>query len=200
MIEQQINLYQERFHEKRLYFSAAQSAGALLLLVAVIGIASFLMQSRLQQAEQRNQQVKADRERMTAELAAVNAELTRLLEDTRLDVEIESTARQISARKKVLGFVDANRFGSGQGFSDHLVALSRLHVDDIWLSRIRLAENFMQIKGSSLDAGRIPGYFDRFGEEQIFKGSRFDLFELRRDPDQDWKVDFEIATREAVDG
>ncbi len=200
MIDQQINLYQDRFHEKRLWVSATQTTGALLALVAVIGIASFLLHSELRSAELRNEQVKAERARMADELAAVNAELTGLLEDTRLDFQIESTARQISARKKVLNFVDANRFGSGQGFSDYLVALSRLHVDDIWLSRIRLAENFVQIEGSSLDAGRVPAYFDRFSDETIFEGSRFDLFELRRDPDFDWKVDFEIATRETGDG
>ncbi len=199
MIDQQINLYQERFHDKRLWFSAAQSAAALLGLLAVIGIASFLLQGQLNQAERRNQQVKAERDLVTAELTTANLELRQLLEDTRLDQEIESTARQISARKKVLAFVDANRFGSGQGFSDYLVALSKLHVDDIWLSRIRFGENFIQIKGSSLDAGQVPGYFGSFSGETVFQGNRFDLFELKRDPDSDWKVDFEIATR-AVSG
>ncbi len=200
MIEQQINLYQERFHEKRLWLSAAQTATALAVLLALIAGASFLMQSELQQAERRGQQLKAERDLVTAELTTANLELRQLLEDTRLDREIESTARQISARKKVLAFVDANRFGSGQGFSDYLVALSRLHIEDIWLSRIRLGENFIQLKGSSLDAGRVPAYFDSFSDEAVFQGNRFDLFELKRDPDNDWKVDFEIATRETVDG
>ena len=200
MIEQQINLYQDRFREKRLWISAAQTAGALAVLLAVIALASFLLQGELDKAEQRNLVIKADRERMTAELTAANVELTRLLEDTRLDGQIESTARQISARKKVLSFVDANRFGSGRGFSSYLVALSNLHVDDVWLNRIQFAENYMRLEGSSLDAGQVPAYFDRFGEQDVFLGNRFDLFKLNRDPDSDWKVDFEIATSEALDG
>ena len=118
-----------------------------------------------------------------------------MLEDSRIDSEIENTARQISARRKVLNFVDANRFGSGEGFSAYLVALSKLHIDDIWLDRIHLGEDFVQIKGSSLNADAVPGYFDRFGEEPIFQGNRFDLFALKRDPETEWKVDFEIATR-----
>lgn len=195
MIVQQINLYQDRFREKRLWISAAQVSAAVLLLVAAIAIWSFVLQGDLRQAEQRNLAIQADRERMTAELAAANAELARLLKDSRLDTEIENTARQISARKKVLNFVDANRFGSGEGFSGYLVALSNLHVDEIWLNQIRLAENFVQIKGSSLSAERVPGYFDRFSDEEIFQGNRFDQFELKRDLKHDWKVDFEIATR-----
>ena len=195
MIVQQINLYQDRFREKRLWISAAQVSAAVLLLVAAIAIWSFVLQGDLRQAEQRNLAIQADRERMTAELAAANAEMARLLKDSRLDTEIENTARQISARKKVLNFVDANRFGSGEGFSGYLVALSNLHVDEIWLNQIRLAENFVQIKGSSLSAERVPGYFDRFSDEEIFQGNRFDQFELKRDLKHDWKVDFEIATR-----
>ena len=47
MIEQQINLYQERFRERRLWISAAQTAAALLLLLLLAGVASFLLQTDL---------------------------------------------------------------------------------------------------------------------------------------------------------
>ena len=108
-------------------------------------------------------------------------------------------AKDMAARKKVLNFVDANRFGSGEGFSDYLVALSNLHADAIWLNQIRLAENFVQLKGSSLSAEQVPEYFDRFSDEEIFRGNRFDQFELSRDDKNEWKVDFEIATRVTLD-
>ena len=194
MIVQQINLYQDRFRAKRVWISAAQVAAALLVVIAAGSIWSFLLHTEFEQARLDNLKLKADRDRITAELLVVNGELAKLLEDHRLDRKIESTSRQISARKKVLKFVDANRFGSGQGFSSYLVALSNLHVDDIWLTRIRFAENFVQIKGSALKAAEVTGYFDRFSGEDVFKGNRFDLFQLNRASDSDWKVDFEIAT------
>ena len=199
MIEQQINLYQDRFREKRLWISAAQVAAAMLVVIVAGAIWSFLLDTELRQAEQEKTAIQADRDRMAAELAAANAEMAELLEDNRLDIEIENTARQISARKKVLNFVDANRFGSGEGFSGYLVALSNLHVDAIWLNQIRLGDNFVQIRGSSLSAEQVPGYFDRFSGEAIFQGNRFDLFELNRAEDSDWKVDFVIATSESID-
>jgi len=194
VIVQQINLYQDRFREKRLWISAAQVAAALLVVIAAGAIWSFLLHSEFEQARRSNLAIKVDRDRMAAELAVANADLAKLLEDPRLDREIETTARQISARKKVLNFVDANRFGSGEGFSSYLVALSHLQVDDIWLSQIRFAENYVQIKGSALNAAEVPGYFDRFSDENIFRGNRFDRFQLSRASDSDWKVDFEIAT------
>ena len=194
VIAQQINFYQDRFRAKRLWISALQVAAALLVVIAAGAIWSFLLHTEFDQARSSNLAIKADRGRMTAELAVANADLSKLLEDHRLDREIETTARQISARKKVLNFVDGNRFGSGEGFSDYLVALSHLHVDDIWLNQIRFAEDFVQIKGSALNAAEVPGYFDRFSDEDIFQGNRFDLFQLSRASDSDWKVDFEIAT------
>ncbi len=194
-MRQQINLYQERFHIKRLWLSANQVAAAALLLLVAAAAGSLLLEYRLDVAAERKLAIEADRARLAAELAAANAELARLLDDDRIDRRIESTARQISARKKILNFVSDNRFGSGQGFSRYLVALSRLHVDDIWLSQIRFGQDFVQIRGSALDAERVPGYFERFSGEPVFVGNRFDLFRVSRDREHDWKVDFEIATR-----
>ena len=194
MIVQQINLYQERFREKNLWISATQVAATLLIVLAAGLIWSLVLSFELGQTEQRNLALKADRDSVAVEVAVVNSELAELLEDKRLDQKIEGTARQISARKRVLKFVEANRFGSGEGFADYLVALSNLQVDNIWLNRIRLSENFVQLKGSALSATEVPSYFDSFGEEQIFQGNRFDLFQLSRAKDSDWKVDFEIAT------
>lgn len=199
MIVQKINLYQDRFREKRLWISAVQVAATLFVMISVGAIWSFLLQIESEHAHLENLEIKANRDRMTAELAIANTELARLLEDNQLDRKIETTSRQISARKKVLKFVDANRFGSGQGFSSYLVALSNLHVDDIWLTRIQVAENYVQIKGSALNATEVPGYFDRFSEEDIFQGNSFDLFQLSRASTSDWKVDFEIATSGELD-
>jgi len=198
MIVQQINLYQERFHEKRLWFSAGQVAAAVLLAIGAAAIWSFLLHYELTQAELRGRDIMATRDSLTAELQVANNELAALLVDDQIDREIEITARKISARKQVLNFVDANQFGSGKGFSDYLVALSNLQVDDIWLSQVRLAGDFVQIRGSALEASEIPGYFARFSEEAVFRGDHFDLFRLQRDPQFDWKVDFEIATRGVI--
>ena len=200
MIEQQINLYQDRFREKRLWASATQASGMLLLVLVVIGTWSLWLHLELRDAEKRNLAIKADRERVALELEATNAQLAQLLQDDRLDRDITTTARQISARKRVLNFVEVNQFGSGEGFSAYLIALSNLHLPDVWLSQVHLAENFVQIEGSSLSAEQVPGYFDRFSEESVFEGNRFELFEVSRSKDTEWKVDFIIATSGKDDG
>ncbi|MCP4490784.1 MAG: hypothetical protein GY820_26245 [Gammaproteobacteria bacterium] len=198
MIEQRINLYQERFRKKRLVLSAAQLASMVVLSLITITIWSQLLQTDLDDAIAFNAALKARQSGIADELNAANAELTRLLADNRMDQQITGVSREISARRRILSFVDANQFGAGRGFSSYLVSLSRLHVDNLWLDEINLTENYVRIHGSALDAALVPTYFDRFSEEAAFKGNRFDLFQLERLPATDWKVDFEIATSEAL--
>lgn len=198
MIEQQINLYQDRFRKKRTVMSAAQLATLVAVIVLAMMAYSVNLQLELDRAVSTSTALKQQQQSIADELGLANAELSKLLTDTRMDNQIVTVSREIRARKRVLNFVDANQFGSGQGFSDYLISLSNLHVDNVWLDEIKLAENYVRIHGSSLNAELIPTYFDHFSEESVFEGNRFDVFRLERNEATDWKIDFEIATREVL--
>jgi hypothetical protein len=198
VIRQQINLYGERFREKKLLLSAAQVASIFLLLLTGISGWSYLVQTDLNQVRQENLVVKASRQNLTGELNLASAELTKLSADSGIDEKIGRVSREVNARKKVLVFVSANQFGSGQGFSSYLVALSELSVNNVWLEGISLAENYIRIRGSALKAESVPEYFGQFNEQAVFQGNRFNVFTLDRNEDTDWKVDFEIATSETI--
>lgn len=199
MIEQKINLYQDRFKQKRIFLSAAQVMGLTIICLLGMTVWSYMMESELDAALRLNVTLKERQKTISDELNAANAELAQLIADNRIDSEIAGVTREITARRKVLSFVDANQFGSGKGFSDYLVSLSNLHVENLWLDEITLTENYLRIHGSALNAELIPMYFDRFSEESIFKGNRFDIFQVERAESTDWKVDFEIATSETLD-
>jgi Tfp pilus assembly protein PilN len=196
---QNINLYQDRFKEKKLLASAAQ---VMILLVALLlGMAgwSYQIQSDLNDSEQQNQLLKDRRSSVNSELAVVTEEINRQFGDDRITDLVNSVRQQLRARKKVIRFVENNKFGSGEGFSAYLKSLSNLQVDDVWLDQILLSDSFVKIRGSALSADLIPTYFDGFSEEKVFRGQRFQLFELDRKPGADWKVDFTIATKETFD-
>ncbi len=199
MITQQVNLYQNQFREKALPFSARQIFSLFVILLVGSATASYFIETNLDNAKRENFAVKQSQKTITDELNAANAELAKLLADKRMDQDIAGISREVNARKKVLAFVRANQFGSGQGFSPYLVALSNLHVTDVWLDQISLAENYLKIRGSALSADLVPAYFGRFSEESVFQGNRFNIFQLDRKQETDWKVDFEIATNETLD-
>jgi hypothetical protein len=197
VIEQQINFYQDQFKEKRLFASAAQVM--ILLLVMLFGMASwsYLIGANLNGLEQKNLTLKASQSSVNNELTVIPAELNRQLADDRITNQVNNITKQLRTRKQVMRFVENNQFGSGQGFSDYLNSLSNLQIDDVWLDEILLSDSFLKIRGSALRADLIPTYFASFREEDVFRGQRFQLFELDRKPDTDWKVDFTIATEEA---
>ena len=62
MIEQRINLYQERFHEKRIWFSAGQVAALWLLAVVAGALYSLLLHNDLMEAEQQHREILASRD------------------------------------------------------------------------------------------------------------------------------------------
>ena len=198
MIVQQINLYQDRFREKKLLASAGQLV--ILLIVMLFGIVgwSYKVQSGLDDLAQQNRILKASQMIVDIELTVVNAELDKLLADDRVNGQLTDLSKQVRARRQVIRFVDNNQFGSGKGFSAYLTSLMNLQVKNVWLEEISLSDNFVTIRGSALSADLIPTYFAKFSEEAIFRGQRFHLFELDRNPETDWKVDFTIATEEAL--
>lgn len=198
MIVQQINLYQDRFKEKKLLVSAAQVI--IVLIIMLIGMASwsYLIQSDLNESKQKNQAAKARQSSVNNELIVVTAELNRQLADDGITILTADITKQLRAQKQVVRFVENNQFGSGEGFSSYLKSLSNLQIENVWLDEILLSERFVKIKGSALSADLIPAYFAKFSEESVFRGQRFHLFELDRKPEADWKVDFTIATEETV--
>lgn len=198
MIVQQINLYQEKFREKRLLASAGQVSA--LLAVMLVGIAgwSYMARTERDNLELHKRQLRASQATISVELAAVNAQLSRQLADDSIPRQLESLSKEVHARKKVMRFVGNNQFGSGKGFSTYLSSLSNLQVNNVWLSEIAISNNSVKIKGSALGADLIPAYFTKFRNEAVFRGQRFQLFKLDRKPETDWKVDFTIATEEAI--
>jgi hypothetical protein len=196
VIVQQINLYQDQFKIKRLFVSALNVNIFLLIMLFFLGAWSYLLESDLKDLKQQNQWLKASQTSVNMELAIVPDELNRQLSDSRIEDSIDVITKQLQARKKVIRFVENNQFSSGEGFSSYLKSLSNLQIDDVWLDEIFLSDSFVKMKGSALNANLIPTYFASFSEESVFRGQRFQLFQLDRKADTDWKVDFTIATEE----
>jgi len=196
VIVQQINLYQDQFKIKRLFVSALNVNIFLLIMLFFLGAWSYLLESDLKDLKQQNQWLKASQTSVNTELAIVPDELNRQLSDSRIEDSIDVITKQLQARKKVIRFVENNQFSSGEGFSSYLKSLSNLQIDDVWLDEIFLSDSFVKMKGSALNANLIPTYFASFSEESVFRGQRFQLFQLDRKADTDWKVDFTIATEE----
>ena len=194
MIEQQINLYDDRFREKRIVLSAVDM---LLLLVIVLGLLlafSYWYQLQIDFAEQEQQRLTSQKQQLTTTLDKLRKALDTRLSDNSIEMQVNKVSREITIRKRLLDMVASNQFGSGMGFSNNLNELSKFRVENVWLNEISLSEQDMKLAGSALQPEAIPEYFNQFQQRDLFSGRTFEVFELNRDKQQDWKVDFLIAS------
>lgn len=199
MIRQQINLYQERFHEPQVVLSALHAMVLLVLVLALVFAGSYQYDRKLSQQQAANAELVERKALADRQLAKNRARLDAELADTRIESRLRELLRDIDSRKRLIRFVENNSLGSGQGFSAQLRELSELGFDNVWLSEISLADNFVRLAGSALKERDIPLYFETFRQRKLFSGRAFDIFELKREQNQDWKVDFVIASRPRVD-
>lgn len=197
MILQEINLYQERFKEKKIWLSAQQLSILIGLSIVILAFSSYWYNNQYQLAEQLKESYIIEKDQKTQQLAMQRQKLESLLGNNQIDKEITKVSADISVRKKIIDFVENNQFGSGEGFSVNLSSLSEININNIWLNEISLSTDYIKLSGSALKAERVPEYFNLFRQQQLFNGRVFEVFELDRSQDQNWKVDFLIASREA---
>ena len=198
MLNQSINLYQDRFKEKKVPLSAAQMLTISVVTLMLLVVAGFWVHDRHSQLALENEQLLAQKTASTQRLAQIKQQLEELLANNEIDQQLNRVTQDIAVRKQMIDFVANNQFGSGEGFSDNLVGLSEVNVKEVWLDEIALAENYVKLSGSALKAEKVPEYFNAFRDKRLFNGRVFDIFELSREQQRDWKVDFVIASKAPV--
>ena len=193
MIVQEVNLYQDRFKEKKIFLSASHLLLLTGLTVLILAFSSYWYARQFGMAEQNHSEKVLAKERANIQLEVLQGKIQVLLANTQVDKGITKLSTDIVARKRIIKFVADNQFGSCKGFTQHLSGLTEIKTKDIWLNEISLAEGFVQLSGSALKAELVPEYFNLFRQKKIFNGKVFEVFKMDRD--QDWKVDFLIASR-----
>lgn len=199
---QQVNLYQEQFHERRLPLSAAQMTagvlGLLLLLTALYGLEWLTLMG----LEQRERELSEQTRRIESTVAALQERISSSRQTAELDAELARLEEGIDVRRRLLGVVQTRGVSEGQRFSEFVAALSRQHSQGLWLRRVDIdggGENLL-FEGSALDAELLPAFIGRLGAEQGYRGREFKTLTMTRPDEAQWRVDFLLSSRRQRDG
>lgn len=194
---QQINLYQPIFRKQRHIFSALtmlETAG--IVAVALLTIYFYgLWQIVGLEAEA---VVLEGREK------AYSTQLARLdpsASDIRRREVEEELARLNSTlleQQKLIEVLRNHPLGSTDGFSSYLAALARRHSSGLWLTRVSIdgASGAIELMGQTTDAGMVPAYLLRLGQEEVLAGQLFDRFEIER-AEQAAEIFFRVSSQAA---
>ena len=198
-MRQQVNLYQSVFRQRAPIFSARALALAALLLVAALGTMHghavrqvSVLQSHVEGLEDR-------RAVAQTRLLALREKLPPEEPGLLLAAELGRLTGELSQLEALVAALAAEAGAAGRGFSAHLAGLARQRVEGLWLTGIHIddAGREVVIRGSALDAARVPVLVQRLGDEPAFAGMHFATLGIERAPAGAAHVDFVLRTHRA---
>jgi hypothetical protein len=160
---------------------SANSAGAALLIIAVAllciwGFAWWQLQGMRHLAAD----ARAQRNAQQALEAARNAELD-ALEPEALDQRIVALESAVAMKTQAAQILRSETQHSA-AFSERLAALSRRHLDGVWLEQLTLGaeRDAMSLIGAALSPDLVPQYLQSLAADPALRGGQIDNFVIDR--------------------
>jgi hypothetical protein len=218
-MSRQINLYDPGLRKQRDWLSSRNVLLASLLAVLVISLgataARWHVAVRAEQARSTNVQLLAARQAF--------AEFTRVLsaqkEDPQLVAALRVKQAELQAARQALDALrgmSADASSVRPGAAETLHALSRQHLDGLWLTGLTIGAGGgdLEIRGRMTRQALLPEYLRRLEREPVFQGRRFAALDMQggpwraesgnaiavveNAPEPPWTVAFVLSTRTGV--
>lgn len=194
---QQIDLYQEQFRERRDPFSARSLGAALLVAVLVLAGVSVWLGFAAERAAEQRAAAEQSRDGVEQQVLAMRSRLeARTAEDAAVASEPARLRTELTAKRRLMNYLEGGPLARRDGFSPHLAGLARRVVDDLWFDRIVLERggDRLQFEGHALQAAHVPQMIAALGEEPVYAGHAFRSLVIQRPEDADWRVDFTLSS------
>jgi hypothetical protein len=185
MMEQQINLYHERFHFKKaegpgIYFWAAIGVVSLLILLAV---GTHWQGAKLDKELARVTALYQERQK---EMDEVQLAIKQRGKSPVLLQEIVTLEKELRRQEKTLEYFEgAGHAANKLGFSSYLDALASIDRKEIWLDQIDIQSGGSKVtlRGMTLDPRQVPVYLQDLGTFPAFMNKSFSSFVLLQEQD-----------------
>lgn len=186
---QQVNLFLAEFAPtpQRLGLrTLLQLLLALLLLLMLIG--SFLFQQLHQQREQ-SSNARAALDGVIATISQSKGN-----EQARQNVaeQLQQLRRQLTDRQALLADLQQREQQQTRGFAPLLQTLAAQHDSRLWLTRITLKADYLQLTGETLNAAAVPHWLGKLQAEPPVQGLRFTGMELHQLADKPGVLAFSL--------
>lgn len=189
---QQINLYRPIFRRETVPFSAkAMLTSTLLLSVGLV----LLYGLELYNLENLNKQLKNLSLEQTKKMDAIE-KLNKAIPVQRVDASLEDKIKALDIEKGALEFMldqlGTKAFGNRVGFSPYIKALAQEPFEGLWLYQIDLEAGGSRIgiEGRSYQPEAVPAFLKQLEKQEVFLGSRFEMFKLARNEKDPTQLEF----------
>jgi hypothetical protein len=199
-MKQQVNLYQEQFHEKHVELPARQIAivlGGLLAGMVLVNLALALTNARtatqLTASTATLEQLKTNNDTLQQRLDTQKV-------DPALEAAVAGANRQLQARRHILQWVDRSQSKREIIFSAMLEGLGRQHVQGLWLTEIDILNSGddLNLRGSTVNPKLLPEFIGRLKNEPAYVGREFRRVTMSQQ-DETNILNFMLTTRKSED-
>jgi hypothetical protein len=171
-MSQQINLAKPQLLKPRYAWGAREMA--MVVGVVLVGALAWggLLHYQAGALETEAAQQEALQAEAQAALDEANATANRAV-SALLTERLKLTQFQISQREAVLASLSGTIDTLAAGFSPQMRALAHGDTAGVWLNKFTLAPGYVELQGSTLNAGLLSAYIDRLGRQVPFTGMNF---------------------------
>jgi type IV pilus assembly PilN-like protein len=195
---QQVNLYQTQFKPKKIILPAQHMLLIALLPIIIVVVTSMYFSYKQQLFETslqtKQQQLQLDQKH----LSVLKQRLNSYKEDPKLASELNSIRTQLQKTQTLLNHLASQESGNQHGFSAMLAALSKQHIDELWLTQFSLLNGgqFIALQGNANTPQLIPEYIDNLAKSEQFQGETFSVFQLQQPADSSY-YNFKLHTEQS---
>ena len=191
-MKQQINLYQG--HDINAKQPIVFALALFLTLIMVVIALSVYLQNNVALLQQ---------EVMTTQHALIDAETqTQMLKmqfpekelNTLLSKQFKHSQHVQTSLVDDLDFLSDTSSDRTQGFSRYFTAFSQQSTDNLWLTRVLIDTDTLNIEGGTIKAKNVPVFLQNLHKEPVFKGKVFVQLKMDTNIDSDAYLDFNIST------
>lgn len=180
-MKREINLYHTSLHPVRELLTSARLLTALLVILIASSLVRGGYEYAIVKLTVHYEQVDSEQQALNKQLAELASQMNRQRPERTLLRRTERVELEIASRRALLD--EFNRRGTirRDNLSPVLQELAAIHMDGVWLTRVMIQPNGVELEGRTLEAGLIPRWMAGFAQTTTLAAHRFSVVELRRD-------------------
>lgn len=176
---QQVNLHQPVWRAPALLTARSAGIAMLAITVALMGMWGFAwwqLHGMRREAELARTQGEARRRLEAVRMAELEA-----LSPEELEQRISALDASVAVKTRAIQTLEVEAAGNAD-FAERLAALSRRHLDGVWLEQLTLGSNrdAMSLTGAALTPDLVPRYLQSLAADPALSGGAIDNFIIDR--------------------
>jgi len=176
-VPQQINLLDPSLRRQREWLGSAAGLGTLAAVLCVSVAITFGLRVKGSQALEQAAAAEVELADLQARVSATQAAKLPSISGAEL-VRLRAVE---SGQERVRAALDSGQVGATQGYSSHLLALSRQMQGKLWLTDFSVAPDgrSLELGGRMTNPRELPDYLRRLNAEPLFRGREFAQLTLK---------------------